>query len=262
MMTEEQYERIVAAGMIEVEKYSLPLIVFAAGAEQTGLCQFATGCLLAISHGVVLVTSGHVLQHFIEMDDDGRLQIGQDRFVVRRSDDRSISIGSKSDIGVLTLTEEERRRIGAPVLPRNQVITSDVRQFELVAFSGFPGALKHLTGPSELAGEIHQVIGPVEAVETDQFSMRTDADRYEFESLSSESDRKKHYPLGGISGAPVFSMITGSPYFKARRRAAVVGWVHEGMSWDSATSKVYAVKAAALSEVLPDDYPLPYSTDR
>jgi hypothetical protein len=247
-VTEEEFGKIVREAMVVVEKYSIPLFLFQAGAESTGIGQIATGCLLQTAHGVALITSGHVLRHYADMNEEGRLQLGKNRFVMRRIDPRSPSIGH-SEIGALWLTEEEVVRLAVPVLPQDQVIMKPVRQFKLVAFSGYPGATKALEGRGIVSVSKHQMIGAVDTVEHDQFSIRTDESRYDWEPLAAGNDQE-HYPLGGISGSPVFSLVTGAPHLTTRRRPAVVGWVHEALSWSRNESKIYAVHAAALSEVL------------
>lgn len=248
-MTHEQFEAIVSEGMSVVEKYSLPLLLFKAGSESTGTFQFATGSLVRVSPRVALITSGHVLEAFFAMGSQGRLQLGADRFVLKPSTDRIVRISKKSDLAILMLTEEEVATLGEAVLNCDQIVAREVRKFELIGFCGYPGATKALIGDGLITGKKYQLVGTVDTVEPDQFSIRTDGDRYEIPpAIASEG----HYPLGGISGAPVFSFVTGEPHMQRRRRPALIGWVYEGHAWSSSEAKIYVVKATNLAEILPE----------
>lgn len=248
-MTTDEFEAIVADGMSVVDQHSLILVLFVAGAEAFGNCQFGTGSLVRVPQGVALVTAGHVLEGFQEMGSQGRLQLGSNCYVIRPSAHRIIRISKKPDLGVLILSNQEVTELGAPVLEPDQVVGRQVSRYELIGFCGFPGATKELIGDRLMSCKKYRLVGTVDTVEPDQFSIRRDKERYESPWPWGDGD---HYPLGGISGAPVFSFVTGWPHMQRRRRPALIGWVYEGHSWSSTEAKIYAVKAADLWTVLPE----------
>jgi hypothetical protein len=124
-----------------------------------------------------------------------------------------------------------------------------VHKFELIGLCGYPGATKALVGDRVMTCKKYRLVGTVDTVEPDQFSIRTDGNRYEILNQSEDEDC---HPLGGISGAPVFSFVTGMPHMQRRRRPALIGWVYEGHSWSHSEAKIYAVKAADLAGLLPE----------
>ena len=212
-MTADEYDAILEKGMSIAEHYSIELVIFAAGTESTGNFQFATGSLIRVKEGVALVTSAHVLQEFVAMGSEGRLQLGPNQFVLRPSSARVLRFAKKIDISVLILSEEEALKLGEPILECDQIVAREVRRFELIGFCGYPGATKTLIGSRRVAIQKYLLSGIIDTVELDQFSIRTDEHRYE---IPPRIEGQPIRPLGGISGAPVFSFVTGEPHMTKR----------------------------------------------
>jgi hypothetical protein len=246
-MSVERLEAILSASLPEIKRHSIPLLVFRTGGFEY---QTATGTLVALNGGVALITAAHVLRHLLTLGVEGRLQIGGDRFVLRNVHERPINFGTRVDLASMFLTPSEVLGIRWDVLHPARLARKDVLEFEYVVFMGFPGAGKTLVSKHELALRSYECIAVVKSVEADQFSIRIDEKWYDYESgylSNAEASSYDDCDLGGISGAPIFSLITGLPHLTVRRRPKLIGWVHEGFAWSNLESKIYAVKATALN---------------
>jgi len=245
MLTVERLEGIVANGLRDIAQYVLPLFVFAAGTSRQAQC--ATGVMVEREIGVFLVTARHVIEPVLALGEAGRLQVGRTPLVLRDVHQRAVSMGVETDLATVPISGEEVSRIGGKVLAGHRVATKDVLLHEYVVVIGFPGVTKEYVSDRMLTLTRNEWAAVVRTVEHDQFSLRIDPDTYENET--NEPNPSELLDLGGVSGAPVFSLITGAPHMTIRPRAKLVGFVYEGLAWGTLEQKLFALKANVL---LPD----------
>jgi hypothetical protein len=179
LLTSEKMDEIISTGILEIKRYSIPLFVFPTGTHDF---HCGTGTLIQLSAGVALVTVAHVLRAVVELGDAGRLQIGKNRFVLRNVHQRAINFGVRTDLAAMPLSPQEVAGIGWDVLHPDRLAVKDVRDHELVAFIGFPGADKKFLSDTEIELTRHECIAVVQTIERDQFSLRIDEERYEHET--------------------------------------------------------------------------------
>ena len=189
---------------------------------------FATGTCLLTSQGPALVTAGHVIEKFARFGAQGRLQVGMHRKTLRyRPDIMRIYVGQRADLGTILLPHEVWHTLGVPMLKWAIVATTSVREGELIAGVGYPGCLKRQTADNAYGIGTYEFIVTVRVETPEQFTVLIDVNaNYEREL---DSQREGFSPdelteLGGLSGAPVFSL----------ERWQIVGWLYEAHSWQPA----------------------------
>lgn len=236
-LTKQLLESIMSDGIKFFSNYSVPVLVFDAVTREV---HTATGVIIRKSAHYMLATAKHVLDGYLGLGADGRLQIGGDGYVLKNIDSERIKLSDKVDFGIVKLTNEDFRAINWNALDFEVIHFGPVRTMDLVAYTGFPGCWKNVLSHKELALGRFRCIGAIETVEADQFSMRVDDRRYDLE----EGNLGELTEAGGISGAPVFSLFD---FHKSRRRSPLlVGWIHEGMVWGDLAQKHYAVRASMV----------------
>ncbi len=236
------YKKTEARAFEYLDVRAIPLLLItAAGVEP----QMATGSLIDIDGSAWLVTAGHVLAEFRSRGKNAALQVGRTpNVIIRGNDSRPCSFSEKPDVGAIAIHRDEVEGVGSQIISTDEVVAKPVRRFELVAFLGFPGAGKVIVGNRQLSLTRAERLATVTTVEPDQFSIRLNPATHEMEG-STEAQRTSD-ELGGISGAPVISLITGWPHLTTRRRPAVVGWVSEGATWGQFEEKIYVTPGGAL----------------
>lgn len=223
------YER----GIRFAQSYSLPLLVFKIGEENREL---ATGSFVRTGDGVFLTTAKHVIERLQELGGDGRLQIGGQAFVLPAPLPENVRHSQYLDLAMIEMDEVRIAENRWNVLELTDISIKPVQQYDLVTYCGFPGDLKNFSGP-EKSLRTFNFCGVVDTVEPDQFSMRVDKQRFD-----SDIDLDPPmFSLGGISGAPIFSVVDIND--GRIRRPFLVGWIHEGIAWSELTQKHYAVPA-------------------
>lgn len=164
---------------------------------------------------MALITAAHDLRHLLTLGVEDRLQIGDDRFVQRNVHERQINFGTHVDLASMFLTPSEVLGICWDVLHLARLARKDVFEFEYVDFMGFLGAGKTLASKHELALRSYECIAVMKSVKADQLSIRIDEKRYNFETGNLSNAKTGSYDdcdLGSVSGAPIFSLITGLPH--------------------------------------------------
>jgi hypothetical protein len=216
-------------------RYSLILSVFEAVAR---VPEMASGILLNSPDGPVLITAGHVLQRFLDLGPNGRLQIGAHKFTVQGVPRELMKFSPNCDLAGLKLETEDLKSVGKDSLPLAQIRYSSVEEGELVAFVGYPGYWKEPRGNQIGAGS-YEFFGPVRTVEPHQFSILVDS-TYEMRVATTRpgSSVGLTQSLGGLSGAPIFD---------SGEIPSLVGWIFEGNLWSPTDHKLYAIHANALT---------------
>jgi hypothetical protein len=229
------WNRVKAATLETANLYSLTLAVFDSVLREPEL---ATGALVLTKGGPCLLTAGHVINRFLQLGSQGRLQIGREGHVFSRIPVERISIGRRIDIASIRLTLEEAKATELPILTWSDVRPDCVEEGTLVAFVGYPGSWKRQQPTGSIGIGSYEFFGFVQTVELDQFSVRID-DRHDFALKTYAESRtfEGFSDLGGLSGAPIF---------QAADRPKVVGIVSEGGLLSQREQKIYAVHVSAL----------------
>jgi hypothetical protein len=197
--------------------------------------ELATGLLIRITPGLVLVTAAHVVKRYLELGPHGRLQIGAHRFTLQNFPPELLRFSRDHDVASVILEENDLEPIGKDAIQLSQIASSPVAEGALVAFVGYPGQWKSPGIAPHVSLGYYEFYGPVRTVETDQFSILVEP-RYEIRITTTRPNFKPGHTesLGGLSGAPVFS-VAAVPQ--------LVGWIYEGSLWSPADHKLFAIHA-------------------
>ncbi|MFH6786301.1 MULTISPECIES: hypothetical protein [Methylobacterium] len=239
-LTKEGFERIATAGLETAQRYALPILVFDSAKQKVNT---ATGTIIRTAKGALMATAGHVIEEFVGLGDTGRMQIGGMGYVLKNISADRIKIARNVDFGVIHLTDDDALGAKWSIFPDSNLHFDGVQQMDLVAYVGFPGCWKKIESAKTMVMGRLFCVGAIETIEQDQFSIRIDERRYDSEQgVAGPLD-----DLGGISGAPVFSLLD---FRKSRMRAPLlVGWIHEGMAWEELNQKHYVVQASFVKSL-------------
>src|SRR5215203_4391374 len=224
------WDRVKAATLEAANLYSLTLAVFDAVLREPEL---ATGALVLTKGGPCLLTARHVINRFLQLGSQGRLQIGRDGYVFSSIPVERISLGRRIDIASIRLTIKEAEETGQPMLTWSDIRLDYVEEGTLVAFVGYPGSWKRQQPTGSIGIGSYEFFGFVQTVELDQFSVRVDEGQdFVFKTNPESRAFEGFSDLGGLSGAPIF---------QAADRPKVIGIVSEGGLWSQREQKIYGV---------------------
>lgn len=219
--------------------YSLALMVIDVENKQD--LQLATGVIIKKEDKYYLCSAAHVFEDFLKIGVNGRLQIGLDKFTYNQNDSNRICISKKYDFGVLEITANEVEENKWPYIESNIVSNEDSIVGERIIFYGFPGDYKELELiPFKVNVRGFYVYGEIVSVEYDQFSVRTDNQRYIFK----DDPNIRLTQLGGMSGAPIFGFENES------EKIILKGWMYQGEPYDNLTHKYFALLSKAFDQVV------------
>jgi hypothetical protein len=229
------WNRVKATTLEAANLHSLTLAVFDSVLREPEL---ATGALVFTEGGPCLLTARHVINRFLQLGNQGRLQIGRNGHVFSGIPSERISIGHRIDMASIRLTLKEAEATEQPMLTWSDVRLDCVEEGTLVAFVGYPGSWKRQQPTGSIGIGSYEFFGFVQTVELDQFSVRVD-ERHDFALKTNLESRafEGFSDLGGLSGAPIF---------QAADRPKVIGIVSEGGLWSQREQKIYAVHVSAL----------------
>ncbi|CAM5387296.1 hypothetical protein FALB51S_01978 [Frigidibacter albus] len=227
----DNLDAVIENGLEFAQRYSIPLLVFRAGEKEREL---ATGSFVKTSDSVFLVTAKHVVEEFLRLGPGGRMQIGTQAFVLSDLDPKRVRCPQNLDVAIIEFDDATISMNGWPILNLVDISIKPVKQLDLVAYCGFPGDLKDLSGHQKTIRSF-SLCATIDVVELDQFSMRVDEERFETDI----AHVTPMFRLGGVSGAPVFSIVDIND--GRIRKPLLVGWVHEGAAWSRYEQKHYAV---------------------
>lgn len=227
----DNLDAVIEKGFEFAQRHSIPLLVFRAGEKEPEL---ATGSFVRTSDNIFLVTAKHVVDEFLRLGPDGRLQIGTQAFILTNFDLKRVRCSRNLDVATIEFDDTTISQNGWPVLKLEDVSIKPVKQLDLVVYCGFPGDLKILSGRQKTIRSF-SLCATIDVVEPDQFSMRVDEGRFE----TGIAQDAPMFRLGGVSGAPVFSIVDIND--GRIRKPLLVGWVHEGTAWSRNEQKHYAV---------------------
>lgn len=240
-VTEEMLNRITNKGIVYARQYTLPLLVF--NKDKKLKPQTATGIIIKRDTGFMLTTAGHVISGYLKLGENGRLQIGKGGNVLKNVNPSAVSVLEAVDFGVIKLDEEFVLKNNLPFLPITKLSKHKPKNLDLVIYIGYPGCWKTVHSEKVINLSPFECIATIETVEDDQFSMRIDESRYEIEGTFT----KDIEDLGGISGAPIFSLFD---FWNSKEREPVlIGWIHEGLAWNNLTQKHYAVHSSLIDRL-------------
>jgi hypothetical protein len=226
---DEWYERSIEFA----KSYLTPVLPFRLGSVPA----VGSGLIVLFREQYYLITAGHVVTPLAEYGNDGRLQIGRDRYTIKDALSR-IETRSAPDLAVMRLEADEVRNTRCRVFPMPSECPIP-EQGTMSVVVGNLGATKSLIPPYGIVIYPMQFFGRIDTVEFDQFSFRLDDDRYDAEPPI-DSSGTEIADNGGISGAGVFT-TTDPPQ--------LLGFVHEGIAWTSREHKIYGVPAHLLHDL-------------
>ncbi|WP_109852276.1 hypothetical protein [Aquimarina sp. AU58] len=238
--TEENIDRISESGYRFSLSYSMIILVFK---SQTNEIHNGTGVFIQTKLGFAFATAGHVIQKYLEFGDLGRIQIGGNGYVLKSIPNESIKINKKNDFGLIFLPDEHfKKNKDWNILPIENISFNPPRVMDLVVFSGYPGTMRKKHNKLISQGKF-SLIGTIESAEYDQFSIRVDKKKYDFDDMK---DNLKN--AGGLSGSPIFSLLYFQNWYE--RKPYLIGWLKEGKCWDDENQKYYATNMEALESLL------------
>lgn len=240
-LTKEMVERISETGVQHIKKYSLPLLVID---QKDRVFQTATGMVIQKGNLFFLTTAAHVIAAFMSKEIDGRLQIGGNGFVLKDISTQDVKLHKKYDFGVIQLPRKLVEFHKWNPLDTNEISKKRPRELDLVAYTGYPGCLTRKISDKEISIPAFEAIGTVNTIEDDQFSILINERNYEHEG----SRQEEMTDAGGLSGAPVFSLLDFWNYKK--RDPLLIGWLYEGFVWDKFNQKHYSVHSSALFDLI------------
>lgn len=242
-LTAKILDKIMEDGMEVAHSLTYPIIVFRAASDRQP--QTATGIVISDQDEYFLATAGHVIDGFLSLGEQGRFQTGGSGRILKNMESRQILRAKRHDVGAISLTEEDVRNFGLRFIQSSDIVPGEIKIYDLLAYSGYPGVLKTVHSNSSMSLRRISFIGAVDTIEEDQFSIRVDPDRYEGMNNSEELT-----DLGGISGAPIFRIHEFWRGDAKQFNPKLVGFVHEGMIWSALEQKHFANHAWVILDLL------------
>lgn len=134
----DNLDAVIENGFEFAQRHSIPLLVFKAGGKDPDL---ATGSFVRTSDSIFLVTAKHVVEEFLRLGPDGRLQIGTQAYILTNLDIKRVRCSRNLDVATIEFDDTTISDSGWRVLELEDVSIKPVKQLDLVVYCGFPGDL-------------------------------------------------------------------------------------------------------------------------
>src|SRR5436190_14610274 len=216
-----------------IHQYVRPLWWLDGNRNRIDRIRNGTTFYLDCGHGPLGVTAGHVYNEFATHTEHGaRCRVGAGPASDLRN--RLISRGEETDIATYRVTAEEVRQLGGVILTGYQEgwppKPAEVNRG--LIFAGFPAVERKLLEEQHIEWGIYSALGIASSVSDRDVSCLLE--RHEWVPTPGAAVPEEGYDLGGMSGAPVLSIVHGD----------VVGWRLAGVVYACSREIGEIVRAA------------------
>lgn len=194
-----------------VHQYIRPLWWFDPNRSGPDRIRNGTTFVLDCGHGPFGVTAGHVYDEFAMHAERGaRCRIGAGPVWDLRP--RLISRGKQVDIATYRVTAEELRQLGGVILTGYQEgwPPKPAEANRGLIFAGFPAVERQLLDEQHIEWGIYSALGIASSVSDRDVSCLLE--RHEWVPTPGAPPPQEGYDLGGMSGAPVLSIVHGDVF--------------------------------------------------
>ena len=223
-----------------VHQYVHPLWWFDRGRGGAGRIRNGTTFFVNCGGGLFGVTAGHVYDEFAAQAEHGvRCRVGGGPTWDLRP--RLISRGEETDIATYRVTSEEVRQLGGIVLTgyQDEWPPKPPENERGSMFAGFPAVERKLLGEHRIEWGIYSALGIASSVSDRDVSCLLE--RHEWVPTPGAVEPEEGYDLGGMSGAPMLSLVIV--------RGTLVTWRLAGVLYEC-SKKLEEIVRAARADVI------------